>query len=259
MKKLKFENTLVEPILSGQYYKTWRLEDDKDLSVGDSIELVDSATGSTFAKAKINQVSIKYLKDIVEQDSVGYLQFQDIDEMLALFNRYYSKPVTPESIIKVISFELIKNSSSTKDEYLRIEQAKLFTDGGSRGNPGPSASGFVVYDLSDNLIIEGGEYLGITTNNQAEYQAVRHGLLKCQELRARSVRVFMDSLLVANQLNGIYKIKNRELWPIHEEIKNISQSFEKISYTHVPREMNKAADAVVNRILDESMSPSDKI
>ena len=254
MKKLKFDKNIVDLILRKEYFKTWRLEDEKNLSVGDVIELINSETGATFAKAKINQVAIKYLRDINDQDNVGYRSFSDIDEIINVFNGYYSKPVTPESIIKIISFELIDNKSRDDNKLLNLENAKLFTDGGSRGNPGPSASGFVVYDLDDNVIVEGGEYLGITTNNQAEYQAVRHGLMKCRELQSRSVRVFMDSLLVANQLNGIYKIKNRELWPIHEDIKNISQYFDKVSYTHVPREMNKAADAVVNRILDESQS-----
>src|SRR5690606_17537462 len=80
----------------------------------------------------------------------------------------------------------------------------LYTDGGSRGNPGPSAAGFVVMNDKEHVIHEGGMYLGITTNNQAEYQAVMLGLEKAFEMGARTVDVRLDSLLVVNQMNGIY-------------------------------------------------------
>lgn len=132
------------------------------------------------------------------------------------------------------------------------EQLVVYADGGSRGNPGPSASGFVIKDPSDTrLLFEGGKYLGITTNNQAEYQAVKLALEKALEMGGRSIQCRLDSLLVVNQLNGIYKIRNRDLWPIHAYIKDISQKFEHISFTHVRREFNKEADAMVNKILDQ--------
>lgn len=124
-------------------------------------------------------------------------------------------------------------------------------DGGSRGNPGPSASGFVIYDDKERLLFEGGKYLGITTNNQAEYHAVRLALEKAKEMGAKVVKVRLDSLLVVNQLNGIYQIRNRDLWPIHVNIKELIKSFEKVTFVHVRREFNKEADAMVNKILDE--------
>lgn len=126
----------------------------------------------------------------------------------------------------------------------------VFTDGGSRGNPGPSASGYVIMDEEERILMEGGEYLGITTNNQAEYQAVRTALEMCKELDGKSVDFFIDSLLVVNQMNGIYKIKNRDLWPIHESIKQLATEFDSVTYTHVRREKNKLADAKVNEVLD---------
>ncbi len=134
----------------------------------------------------------------------------------------------------------------------------LHTDGGSRGNPGPSASGFVILDLNDELIEEGGKYLGITTNNQAEYQAVVLGLERCQKLNIRGVHVYMDSLLVVNQMTGIFKIKNRDLLPIYYSIKNLSNNFEFVKFTHVPRELNKLADAMVNKILDDQPMGNDQ-
>jgi ribonuclease HI/pterin-4a-carbinolamine dehydratase len=134
------------------------------------------------------------------------------------------------------------------------KQIKLYADGGSRGNPGPSASGFVLLDMEDTVIIKSGVYLGITTNNQAEYQALKFGLGEAQKIGAREVDVYMDSLLVINQMKGIFKVKNRDLWPIHEAIKEQAKLFKKVTYTHVPRELNKLADAEVNETLDAELS-----
>jgi ribonuclease HI len=133
------------------------------------------------------------------------------------------------------------------------DKVKIFADGGSRGNPGPSASGFVVLDNEDNVLVDKGLYLGVTTNNQAEYTALKIALEECKQMGVREVEVYMDSMLVVNQMKGIFKIKNRDLWPIHEAIKNIAKEFRHISYNHVPREFNKLADAAVNRALDEHL------
>lgn len=126
----------------------------------------------------------------------------------------------------------------------------IYSDGGSRGNPGPSAAGYVIKDSDDGLIYEGGVYLGITTNNQAEYHGVRLGLEKAKELGAKSVEFYVDSMLVVNQLNGQYVIRNRELWPIHERIKELISQFDKVVFRHVKREFNQQADSMVNKILD---------
>jgi ribonuclease HI len=104
--------------------------------------------------------------------------------------------------------------------------------------------------MDGEVVEKGGEYLGITTNNQAEYQAVKLGLETAKKLGAHIVHGHMDSLLVVNQMNGIFKIKNRELWPIHQAITDLKSSFDKVTFTHVPREMNKLADEQVNIILD---------
>lgn len=125
----------------------------------------------------------------------------------------------------------------------------IYTDGGSRGNPGPAAAGFVVDGKSF------GEYVGETTNNVAEYMAIKFALLKAQELLGERagetiVEVRMDSQLAQRQLIGTYKMKNAGLRPIFEEIKNIATSFKKVSYIHIPREENTKADAAVNKVLD---------
>lgn len=133
------------------------------------------------------------------------------------------------------------------------EEVKIFTDGGSRGNPGPSASGFVVMDMEDNMLVEKGVYLGVTTNNVAEYTALKLALEECRRLGVRNIHAYLDSLLVVNQMKGIFKIKNRDLWPIHDAIKQLVTTFDKVEFSHVPREFNKLADAEVNKALDEHL------
>lgn len=127
----------------------------------------------------------------------------------------------------------------------------IYADGGSRGNPGPSASGYIIMDKEKNVLAKGGEYLGITTNNQAEYHGVRIGLEKAIELGLRSVDFRLDSMLVVNQMSGAYSIKNRDLWPINERIHELVKKFDHVSFRHVPRELNQLADSEVNRVLDE--------
>ncbi len=135
-----------------------------------------------------------------------------------------------------------------------LTEVQLYADGGSRGNPGPSASGFVLLDMGGREVLTEGEYIGITTNNQAEYLALKLGLeAALSQFQAREVHVYMDSMLVVNQMKHIFKVKNRELWPIHDAITAMLPNFEKVSFDHVPRELNKLADAAVNKALDEAI------
>ena len=140
-----------------------------------------------------------------------------------------------------------------------LDRVKIFADGGSRGNPGPSASGFVVLDMEDTVLVDQGVYLGITTNNQAEYTALKLALEACVKIRAKEVDVYMDSLLVVNQMRGIFKIRNRDLWPIHQAVVDLVKKFEHVDFNHVPRELNKLADAAVNRALDEQLGITPKL
>jgi len=142
------------------------------------------------------------------------------------------------------------------DSAAHPEEVKVFADGGSRGNPGPSASGFVILDMEDNVLVDEGVYIGVTTNNQAEYKALKLALEECRKMGVQEAHVYLDSLLVVNQMMGIFKIKNRDLWPIHDAIKQLVKNFRKVEFSHVPREFNKLADAAVNRALDEHLGIS---
>lgn len=129
---------------------------------------------------------------------------------------------------------------------------KIYTDGGSRGNPGPSACSFVAYE-GENIIYKFSKFLGIQTNNYSEYQAVLNAVnwLKSKE----TAFFFSDSELMVKQLNGIYKIKDQNLQKLAFEIKSeIKNKNLNVSFTHILRNNNKIADFLVNQKLDENTS-----
>ncbi|MEX0919616.1 MAG: ribonuclease HI family protein [Candidatus Saccharimonadales bacterium] len=147
--------------------------------------------------------------------------------------------------------EQSNNYLSGKD-VKKSTKIRIYSDGGSRGNPGPSAAGYVIMTKDESQILHnGGKYLGITTNNQAEYQAVKLALEAAEKFSPDEIDFCVDSLLVANQLNGIFKVKNKELWPVYESIKEHTNKFKKVTFRHVYREDNTLADEQVNIILDE--------
>ncbi len=157
-----------------------------------------------------------------------------------------------QSYFKKLFIKEGDNSRTDVDNSTVSAKLKVYTDGGSRGNPGPSATGYVLINEDEEVIDEGGEYIGITTNNQAEYQAVKLALKRAREYPAvKELDFFIDSLLVVNQMNGVFKIRNKDLWPIHEAIKKLASEFDRVSFTHVKREFNKLADAKVNQALDD--------
>ena len=126
----------------------------------------------------------------------------------------------------------------------------IYTDGGARGNPGPGGIGAVIYDANKKKLAEVSEHVGHVTNNQAEYKAVIAALEKAKELGAEELEFYLDSELVVKQLKREYKVKNQDLAPLFLKIYNLEMGFKKISFKHIPREMNKEADALANKAMD---------
>jgi ribonuclease HI len=126
----------------------------------------------------------------------------------------------------------------------------MYADGGSRGNPGPAASGAVLYDDRGEVVREIGEYLGVATNNVAEWTGLIIGLEGALELGATDITIRMDSDLVVKQVKGIYRVKHEGLIPLHAKAKTLLRRFGSVDIGHVPRKLNAAADAVVNQTLD---------
>ncbi|XOU94736.1 MAG: ribonuclease HI family protein [Candidatus Kerfeldbacteria bacterium] len=125
----------------------------------------------------------------------------------------------------------------------------IYTDGGSRGNPGPSGIGVVIKENKENIGTFA-KYIGEGTNNQAEYEAVILGLEEAKKLKADELNFFIDSELVVNQLNRKYKVKDQKLGSLFVKAWNLMTNFKLVTYTHIPREKNTEADALVNQALD---------
>lgn len=130
--------------------------------------------------------------------------------------------------------------------------AKIYTDGGSRNNPGPSAAGAIIY--WEEKTYPYSQYLGERTNNQAEYLALLLGMEKAQKLGIKQAECYLDSKLVVEQVNRNFKIKDVQLGFLFVKVWNLSQKFEKITFSYIPREKNKEADRLVNECLDKQMS-----
>ncbi|MFH0873556.1 MAG: ribonuclease HI family protein [Candidatus Komeilibacteria bacterium] len=137
-----------------------------------------------------------------------------------------------------------------------MSKISLYTDGGARGNPGPAAIGVVAYSGTEQLwTIK--RYIGETTNNQAEYQALIAGLTKAAG-SSNELSCYLDSELVVKQLRGEYRVKDRGLQPLVRQVVTLLQKFSAVNFHHIAREKNKVADHLVNEALDEHLAKSSK-
>ncbi|NCN25494.1 ribonuclease H [Candidatus Falkowbacteria bacterium CG10_big_fil_rev_8_21_14_0_10_37_14] len=128
----------------------------------------------------------------------------------------------------------------------------IHTDGGARGNPGPAGCGAVlVWEGGKEPVVEISYYMGVATNNQAEYTAIVLAIEKAKELGATELDFYLDSELAVKQLNREYKVKNKELEKLFVLVYNKSQHFKKVTFTHIRREFNKEADILANKAMDK--------
>ena len=129
-------------------------------------------------------------------------------------------------------------------------KARLFTDGGARGNPGPAAYAYVLEAADGAVLAAHGETIGTATNNVAEYRALIAGLARAVEHGVTEVEVVSDSELLVKQMRGEYRVKNAALRELSLEAARLARRLEKVSYSAVPREQNELADRLVNEALD---------
>ena len=132
-------------------------------------------------------------------------------------------------------------------EQLIGEEASLYTDGASRGNPGPAGIGIVLKTPTGETALAWGAPIGKATNNVAEYQAVIEGLKKALELEVARIRIFSDSELLVRQVQGTYKVKNSGLRPLHAQVVALLGGFRTWAVHHIPREENAEADALATK------------
>jgi len=134
-----------------------------------------------------------------------------------------------------------------------LHRVRVYSDGAARGNPGPSGAGAVLVEPSGQVVDRLGKFLGVQTNNYAEYMGLILGLKRARELGATEVEVFADSELMIRQLGGRYQVKSPSLRPLYEEALRLLNDFSRVKLVHVPREMNTAADEMSNRAIDERL------
>ncbi len=132
-----------------------------------------------------------------------------------------------------------------------MKQATIYSDGASKGNPGDAGIGVVISDDKGKVLREVAEYIGKTTNNVAEYSALIRGLREAADLGATRIEIRTDSELLARQLSGVYKVKAANLKPLFEEAISLLRVFERVSISHVVRELNKRADELANEGIEK--------
>ncbi|MBQ3320729.1 reverse transcriptase-like protein [Candidatus Saccharibacteria bacterium] len=158
-----------------------------------------------------------------------------------------------ETSIAVLEIEEEKVASNRISPRAAANSITINIDGASRGNPGPSGIGYCIFDSEGRIIERGGEFIGFASSRMAEYYAMRKGNERAIELGYKSVRFMSDSLMVVNQLNGIFHVKNRDIMPVYEDIEKSLEQFEAVSFTHIPRSKNSVADSEANLAIDKIM------
>jgi len=151
------------------------------------------------------------------------------------------------SVLEIEDAKITPGRISPRDT---ANSVTIHVDGASRGNPGPSGIGYCIYGNEGELVEQGGEFIGFATSRVAEYYAMKKGINLAIEHGYKSVRFVSDNLMVVNQLNGIFTPKNPDILPIYSDIEKMLNSFESVSFTHVPRSQNTCADSEANKAID---------
>lgn len=151
-----------------------------------------------------------------------------------------------QSVFEIVEGKVAPRLSSRDT----ANSAAVYVDGASRGNPGPAGIGFCIFDANGNLLERGGEFIGFATSRVAEYYAMRNGVDHAISLGLKTARFFSDSLMVVNQLNGIFTVKNQDIMPIYQDIQKKLGEFDAVSFTHLPRSNNSDADREANAAID---------
>lgn len=143
------------------------------------------------------------------------------------------------------------DASGQKNVFRNVANgATVYSDGASRGNPGPAGLGYYIIDENGNEVKRGGEFIGFATSRVAEYYGLKEACEQAIELGFKSVRFVSDNLMMVNQFNGVYAIKNHDLMPIYNDIQELLKQFDAVAFVYVKREYNKEADEQANLAID---------
>ncbi len=156
-----------------------------------------------------------------------------------------------EASLSVIDIEQGRdNYEGTPHHSAAANGATVYVDGSSRGNPGPAGIGYYIIGTEGQVMEHGGEFIGFASSREAEYRAMKLGIERAKALGLKTVRFVGDNLMVINQLNGIYELKNNDLVPIYNDIQGMLKDFEAIAFVHVKRSQNQHADREANLAVD---------
>ncbi len=155
---------------------------------------------------------------------------------------------TSITVLEIVEGKVASGRISPRDT---ANSVTINVDGASRGNPGPSGIGWCISDGTGRILEQNGEFIGFATSRVAEYIAMRNAVDRAIELGYKSVRFFSDSLMVVNQLNGIFSIKNQDIIPIYQDIQQKLSQFDAVSFTHISRTQNHIADHEANVAIDK--------
>lgn len=156
------------------------------------------------------------------------------------------------SVLEVEANKVISDRVSPRNT---ANSATVHVDGASRGNPGPSGIGYCIYDSSGKVLEQGGEFIGFASSRVAEYYAMKKGVERALALGLKTARFVSDSLMVVNQLNGIFSVKNKDTLGIYQDIRQMLDEFDSVSFTHAPRSSNVIADNEANKAIDQIIHP----
>jgi ribonuclease HI len=182
-------------------------------------------------ESKLREETYRILKTLAEERS-----FRSVNNKLS--------GVTDREIWKAIS-----NAASMLRAFPGVEKhrnVKVYIDGAAVPNPGPSGVGVVIYNQKKKKIKEVKKYIGLVSNNVAEYRALIQGLKESKKLSAQIVNVFSDSELLVNQMNGRFRINNEDLRKLCQKAKTLEDNFEKVTYRLIGRDENRLADQLAN-------------
>ena len=225
-------------------------EDDLGVEI-DSIKLKDAVTFLSRDDSKqYSNLCVVYDVKFGEGEKIRLGERYTAFKFLKDFSGVNLRDST-QAVIEIEHEKIFKNENLSFRET--ANSATVFIDGASRGNPGQAGIGYYIVDERGQVLKRGGEFIGFATSRMAEYYALRCGVRQAIELGVESARFVSDSLMVVNQMNGIFKLKNRDIMPVYEEIREMLKSFKAVAFAHVPRAQNSAADKEANLAIDRVM------
>ena len=245
----------------------WELPTGK-IKFGEQPEEAMATSLTEYTGLTANSIQIKEVITFLAPEGATRLS-----NLYIVYELKISDKIKPSPKERYTAYKFIKDFSSsstrlneTSMTVLEIEEGKITSsraslrdtansiivnvDGASRGNPGPAGIGYCICNQNGQVIEKGGEFIGFATSRMAEYYAMRKGIERAIELGYKSVRFVSDSLMVVNQLNGVFHIKNKDIMPIYQDIQTKLDQFEAVSFVHVSRSENQLADHEANAAID---------